>query len=197
MLSLRLTGRVVNLTTKLLNTHYVLHIFFRSFIPFINTKEMFKRNKNAPTLIQMIFYSPTARDREDRLRLIKDRQNEERQKKLEELKAQALAAQKYREQKEEERKRRIEEMRLKENDKRQQVSLVVLTQIVINCCARKKNQFFVNHLQVEDRKKAIMDAEKERREYILRKNQVNVKSFSFFIFISFDCIPYMFAFVSV
>lgn len=31
-------------------------------------------------------------------------------------------------------------------------------------------------LQVEDRKKAIMDAEKERREYILRKNQVNVMS---------------------
>lgn len=28
------------------------------------------------------------------------------------------------------------------------------------------------HLQVEDRKKAIMDAEKERREYIVRKNQV-------------------------
>lgn len=26
--------------------------------------------------------------------------------------------------------------------------------------------------QVEDRKKAILDAEKERREYILRKNQV-------------------------
>lgn len=83
---------------------------------------MFANNRNASTLIQLIFLSPTARDREDRLRLIKDRQNEERQKKLEELKAQALAAQKYREQKEEERKRRIEEMRLKENDKRQQVS---------------------------------------------------------------------------
>ncbi|XP_031621844.1 ensconsin-like isoform X4 [Contarinia nasturtii] len=85
-----------------------------------------------------------ARDREERLRIIKDQQNLERQRKLDELKAQALAAQKYREQKEEERKRRIEEMRLRENDKRQ---------------------------QVEDRKKAIMDAERERREYILRKNQ--------------------------
>lgn len=83
---------------------------------------MFPKHTNASTLIQLIFCSPTARDRDDRLRLIKDRQNEERQKKLEELKAQALAAQKYREQKEEERKRRIEEMRLKENDKRQQVS---------------------------------------------------------------------------
>lgn len=62
-----------------------------------------------------------ARDREERLRLIKDQQNLERQKKLDELKAQAFAAQKYREQKEEERKRRIEEMRLRENDKRQQV----------------------------------------------------------------------------
>ncbi|XP_031621842.1 ensconsin-like isoform X2 [Contarinia nasturtii] len=85
-----------------------------------------------------------SRDREERLRIIKDQQNLERQRKLDELKAQALAAQKYREQKEEERKRRIEEMRLRENDKRQ---------------------------QVEDRKKAIMDAERERREYILRKNQ--------------------------
>lgn len=84
---------------------------------------MFAKNRNATTLIQLIFLSPAARDREDRLRLIKDRQNEERQKKLEELKAQALAAQKYREQKEEERKRRIEEMRLKENDKRQQVCI--------------------------------------------------------------------------
>lgn len=63
-----------------------------------------------------------ARDRDERLRLIKDQQNLERQKKLDELKAQAFAAQKYREQKEEERKRRIEEMRLRENDKRQQVS---------------------------------------------------------------------------
>lgn len=60
-------------------------------------------------------------DRDERLRQIKDRQNEERQRKLEELKAQAIAAQKYREQKDEERKRRIDEMKLRENDKRQQV----------------------------------------------------------------------------
>lgn len=71
-----------------------------------------------------LFGFPAVRDREERLRLIKDRQNEERQKKLEELKAQALAAQRYREQKEEERKRRMDDMRTKENDKRQQVSLL-------------------------------------------------------------------------
>lgn len=70
----------------------------------------------------ILFDFPAVRDREERLRLIKDRQNEDRQKKLEELKAQALAAQRYREQKEEERKRRIDDMRTKENDKRQQVS---------------------------------------------------------------------------
>lgn len=40
---------------------------------------------------------------------------------------------------------RIEELKLKENDKRQ---------------------------QVEERKKAICEAEKERREYILQKNKV-------------------------
>lgn len=109
---------------------------------------MFSLSKSETSLIQLIFISPAARDRDERIRLVKDRQNEDRQKKLEELKAQALAAQKYREQKEEERKRRIDDMRLRENDKRQ---------------------------QVEDRKKAIMDAERERREYILRKNQVHMK----------------------
>lgn len=66
-------------------------------------------------------FSIAVKDRDERIRLVKDRQNEERQRKLEELKAQALAAQKYREQKEDERKRRIDEMRNKELDKRQQV----------------------------------------------------------------------------
>lgn len=83
------------------------------------------------------------KDRDDKLRLVKDRQNEERQKKLEELKAQALAAQKYREQKEEERRRRIEDLKCKDTDRRS---------------------------AVEERKKAIQDAERERREYLLRKN---------------------------
>lgn len=57
-----------------------------------------------------------------------------------------MAAQKFREQKEEERKRRIEELRSKENDRRN---------------------------LVEERKKAINDAERERREYILKRNQVS------------------------
>ncbi|XP_037905944.1 reticulocyte-binding protein 2 homolog a isoform X11 [Hermetia illucens] len=88
--------------------------------------------------------SVASRDRDEKLRLIKERQNEERQRKIEELKAQAEAAQKYREQKEEERKRKIEELRNRETDRR---------------------------LQVEERKKAIMEAERERREYIVRRNQ--------------------------
>ncbi|KAG5680555.1 hypothetical protein PVAND_010055 [Polypedilum vanderplanki] len=84
------------------------------------------------------------KDREERIKQLKEKQNEERQRKLEELKAQALATQKLREQKEEERRRRIEELKTRDNEKRQ---------------------------QVEERKKAIWEAEKERREYILRKNQ--------------------------
>uniref|UniRef100_A0A336K9C3 CSON004601 protein n=1 Tax=Culicoides sonorensis TaxID=179676 RepID=A0A336K9C3_CULSO len=84
------------------------------------------------------------KEREEKIKLMKEKQNEERQRKLEELKAQALAAQKFREQKEEERRKRMEELRNRENDRRQ---------------------------QVEERKKAIWEAEKERREYILRKDQ--------------------------
>ncbi|XP_034483662.1 MAP7 domain-containing protein 1 isoform X5 [Drosophila innubila] len=85
-----------------------------------------------------------SKDREEKLKYARDRQNEERQRKIEELRAQAEAAQKYREQKEEERRRRIEEMRVRDTEKRH---------------------------QVEERKKAIIEAEKERREYILKKNQ--------------------------
>ncbi|XP_034110110.1 ensconsin isoform X15 [Drosophila albomicans] len=85
-----------------------------------------------------------SKDREEKLKYARDRQNEERQRKIEELRAQAEAAQKYREQKEEERRRRIEEIRVRDTEKRH---------------------------QVEERKKAIIEAEKERREYILKKNQ--------------------------
>ncbi|XP_034935986.1 ensconsin isoform X12 [Chelonus insularis] len=80
----------------------------------------------------------------DRAKLVRERQNEERQRKLEELKQQALAAQRFREQRDEERRRRIEELRLKDNDRRS---------------------------QVEERKRLIWEAERERREAILRKNQ--------------------------
>ncbi|XP_019754819.1 MAP7 domain-containing protein 1 isoform X3 [Dendroctonus ponderosae] len=83
-------------------------------------------------------------DKEVRLRFLKERQNEERQKKLEEIKAQALAAQRFKEQKEHERRRRLEEMRLKDDTKRH---------------------------QVEERKRAINDAERDRLESILRRNQ--------------------------
>ncbi|XP_030380413.1 ensconsin isoform X3 [Scaptodrosophila lebanonensis] len=85
-----------------------------------------------------------SKDREEKLKYARDRQNEERQRKIEELRAQAEAAQRYREQKEEERRRRIEEIRVRDTEKRH---------------------------QVEERKKAIIEAEKERREYILKKNQ--------------------------
>ncbi|XP_034655517.1 uncharacterized protein LOC117893159 isoform X2 [Drosophila subobscura] len=88
--------------------------------------------------------SQVSKDREEKLKYARDRQNEERQKKIEELRSQAEAAQRYREQKEEERRRRIEDMRVRDTEKRH---------------------------QVEERKKAIIEAEKERREYILKKNQ--------------------------
>lgn len=84
------------------------------------------------------------RDKEERLRLLKEKQNEERLRKLEELKQQAIIAQKFREEKEEERRRRIEELRLRDLDKRQ---------------------------QVEERKRQIWETERDRREAILRKNQ--------------------------
>ncbi|XP_026833984.1 protein split ends isoform X2 [Drosophila erecta] len=88
--------------------------------------------------------SAERKDREEKLKYARDRQNEERHRKIEELRAQAEAAQRYREQKEEERRRRIEEIRTRDTEKRH---------------------------QVEERKKAIFEAEKERREYILKKNQ--------------------------
>ncbi|XP_052847375.1 ensconsin isoform X7 [Drosophila gunungcola] len=88
--------------------------------------------------------SAERKDREEKLKYARDRQNEERHRKIEELRAQAEAAQRYREQKEEERRRRIEEIRVRDTEKRH---------------------------QVEERKKAIFEAEKERREYILKKNQ--------------------------
>ncbi|XP_017783666.1 PREDICTED: ensconsin-like isoform X11 [Nicrophorus vespilloides] len=83
-------------------------------------------------------------DREARIRTLKERQNEERQKKLEEIKAQAVAAQRHKEQKEQERRLRMEELRVREDSRRQ---------------------------QVEERKKAIYEAERDKLESILRRNQ--------------------------
>lgn len=82
--------------------------------------------------------------KENRVRNLKEKQNEERQKKLEEIKAQALAAQRFKEQKEQERRHRLEELKVREDMRR---------------------------LQVEQRKKAIHDAERDRLESILKRNQ--------------------------
>ncbi|XP_043283099.1 ensconsin-like isoform X13 [Venturia canescens] len=80
----------------------------------------------------------------DRAKLVRDRQNEERQRRIEEMRQQAFAAQRFREQREVERKRRIDELRSRDSDRRN---------------------------QVEERKRLIWEADRERREAILRKNQ--------------------------
>eukprot|EP00102_Acyrthosiphon_pisum_P017453 XP_008188852.1 PREDICTED: ensconsin isoform X5 [Acyrthosiphon pisum] len=83
------------------------------------------------------------KDREERLRLVREKHDEERQRKLDELKQQALAVQRYREQKEEERRRRLDEMRSRDSERRQ---------------------------QVEERKRQLFEAEREKRDAILKKN---------------------------
>lgn len=88
--------------------------------------------------------SESSEEREVRLKMLRDRQNEERQRKIEELKAQALAAQQFRDMKVEERRKRIDELRIKENDRRQQVG---------------------------ERKRLIYEAERDRLESMLKKNQ--------------------------
>uniref|UniRef100_T1IUB4 MAP7 domain-containing protein n=1 Tax=Strigamia maritima TaxID=126957 RepID=T1IUB4_STRMM len=82
-------------------------------------------------------------DREERIRILRERQTEERQKKLDELKLAALHAQKVREQQEDDRRRKIDELRMRDHERRS---------------------------QVEERKQIIWLAEKERKEAILRKN---------------------------
>lgn len=59
--------------------------------------------------------------REERLRLVKERQEEQRARRLQELEQQAQAAQHYQKQVEEERRRRIEEARHRDHERRQQV----------------------------------------------------------------------------
>ncbi|XP_037282162.1 uncharacterized protein LOC119175062 isoform X15 [Rhipicephalus microplus] len=81
--------------------------------------------------------------REERLRLVKERQEEQRARRLQELEQQAQAAQHYREQLEEERRRRIEEMRQRDHERR---------------------------LQVEERKRLIWEADHERKEAMLKRN---------------------------
>ncbi|XP_049273271.1 ensconsin isoform X10 [Rhipicephalus sanguineus] len=81
--------------------------------------------------------------REERLRLVKVRQEEQRARRLQELEQQAQAAQHYRQQLEEERRRRIEEMRQRDHERR---------------------------LQVEERKRLIWEADHERKEAMLKRN---------------------------
>eukprot|EP00090_Calanus_glacialis_P005847 TRINITY_DN1454_c0_g1_i5.p1 TRINITY_DN1454_c0_g1~~TRINITY_DN1454_c0_g1_i5.p1 ORF type:complete len:962 (-),score=331.96 TRINITY_DN1454_c0_g1_i5:501-3386(-) len=88
--------------------------------------------------------SAKEKEREDKVRRIREQQEDERKKKLEELKQHALHAQKFREQQENERRRHIDELRSKDMDRRQ---------------------------QVEERRKEIERSELERREAILSKNR--------------------------
>merc|ERR1712013_344003 len=84
------------------------------------------------------------REREEKVRRIREQQDEERKRKLEELKQHALQAQRFREQQENERRKHIDELRSKDMDRRQ---------------------------QVEERRKEIERSELERREAILAKNK--------------------------
>ncbi|KAG1714819.1 Reticulocyte-binding protein 2 a [Nymphon striatum] len=86
--------------------------------------------------------SPSLRHREHRVRLAKERQQEERHKKLDEIKQAALAHDNYRHQCEEDRRKRIDETKNKENDR-------------IHA--------------VQERRKQILDAEMDRREALLRR----------------------------
>ncbi|XP_054714415.1 ensconsin-like [Uloborus diversus] len=83
------------------------------------------------------------KDKEERIRIFREQQEEERLKRLKDLEQQFLQSKKHREQQEEERKRKIEEARVRELERRQ---------------------------QVEERKRQIWEAEQERKEAILRRN---------------------------
>merc|ERR1719510_1238672 len=84
------------------------------------------------------------REREERVRRLKEMQEEDRRKKLEELKNHALNAQRFREQQDQERRRHIEQLRMKDMDRR---------------------------LQVEERRREIEKSELERKEAIIAKNK--------------------------
>merc|ERR1740124_12501 len=88
--------------------------------------------------------SAKEKEREDKVRKIREQQEDDRKRKLEELKQHALQAQKFREVQENERRRHIDELRSKDMDRRQ---------------------------QVEERRKEIERSELERREAILSKNR--------------------------
>merc|ERR1719500_382805 len=84
------------------------------------------------------------KEREERVRRIRDAQEEERRRKLEELKQHAQQAQKFREQQEEVRRKHIDELRSKDMDRR---------------------------MAVEERRRDIEKSEQGRREAILARNK--------------------------
>lgn len=88
--------------------------------------------------------SALQKEREERVRKIREAQEEERNKKIEELKTHAAQQQKFREIQEVERRKRFEEQRARDHDK---------------------------FIQVEERRRAIESAERERRGALLKKNQ--------------------------
>jgi len=88
--------------------------------------------------------SAREKEREDRVRLMRETQEDDRRKKLEELKLHAQNAQKFREQQETERRRHIEQLRSKDMDRR---------------------------MQVLERRNELDRSEQERRETILAKNK--------------------------
>merc|ERR1711997_1303797 len=90
------------------------------------------------------------KEREERVKRVRQEQEAERLKKAEEWKQQALAAHKYREQQEYERKRALEEARNRE--------------------IAKQNQ-------IKERREKIMESERQRREELLKRNMVCQKSF--------------------
>ncbi|GBP97597.1 hypothetical protein EVAR_72304_1 [Eumeta japonica] len=70
----------------------------------------------------MLVHLSAAKERDDKLKVARERQNEERQRKIEELKAQAEELHKdIMRTKEEERRRRIDEIRQRDSEKRTQV----------------------------------------------------------------------------
>uniref|UniRef100_A0A6P7F305 Calponin homology domain-containing protein DDB_G0272472-like n=1 Tax=Diabrotica virgifera virgifera TaxID=50390 RepID=A0A6P7F305_DIAVI len=86
-------------------------------------------------------------EKELRLRHLKDRQNGEKQRKLQEIKPQAPAVQVFKEQ---ERFRRLDDLKYRDDERR---------------------------IQVEERKKRIQKAERDRLEFILRRNQEREQRF--------------------
>merc|ERR1712008_278644 len=88
--------------------------------------------------------SALQKEREERVRKIREAQEEERNKKIDELKSHAAQQQKFREIQEVERRKRFEDQRARDSEK---------------------------FIQVEERRRAIESAERERRGALLKKNQ--------------------------